>query len=251
MTVPPPSAIPISWSQIPPGSAWWIYALVVAVLALHIGGGSVAILTGYGAAFVRKGAELHRKLGKVFVVAMLLMAAFGTALSVPIHQPGNIGGGILAAYLVITGWMTIRQKPATVGGFEKTIVLLPLGVSVLFLAWGIQSTLNGGKLYGYASVLYYTFSGLAALFAVLDVRAIMRGGVSGMQRIRRHLWRMCVGLFFAAGSFFLGQQKVMPQFMHGSPVLYLLALAPLGIMIYWLFRTRRKGKQVPVLAGVA
>ncbi|MBV9570871.1 MAG: hypothetical protein JO056_06500 [Alphaproteobacteria bacterium] len=247
----PPSAIPISWSHIPPGSAWWMYAIVVAVLAFHIGGGSVAIVSGYGAVLMRKGAELHRKLGKVFVIAMLVMAAFGTVLSVEINQPGNIGGGILAAYLVLTGVMTIRQKPATVGRFEKAIVLLPLGVSALFLAWGIQSTRNGGALNGFGSPLYYTFSGLAALFAALDMRMILSGGVSGIQRIRRHLWRMCVGLFFASGSFFLGQQKVMPKIMHGSPVLWVLALAPLGFMIYWLIRTRRKGKQLPALAGIA
>jgi hypothetical protein len=51
---------------------------------------------------------------------------------------------------------------------------------------------------------------------------------------------MCAGLFFAAASFFLGQQKVMPQFMHGSPVLWVLGLAPLGFMIFWLIRVRRR-----------
>jgi hypothetical protein len=49
---------------------------------------------------------------------------------------------------------------------------------------------------------------------------------------------MCFALFFAAASFFLGQQKVMPTFMHGSPLLFIPAFAPLGLMIYWLIRTR-------------
>jgi len=48
----------------------------------------------------------------------------------------------------------------------------------------------------------------------------------------------CFALFFAAASFFLGQQKVMPAFMHGSPLLYIPALAPLALMIYWLVRVR-------------
>jgi hypothetical protein len=33
---------------------------------------------------------------------------------------------------------------------------------------------------------------------------LLRGGVVGTQRVARHLWRMCFGLFIAAGSFFLG-----------------------------------------------
>ena len=67
---------------------------------------------------------------------------------------------------------------------------------------------------------------------------ILRGGVSGGQRIARHLWRTCFALFFAASSFFLGQQKVMPVFMHGSPILFLPEIAILGLMIFWLFRVR-------------
>jgi hypothetical protein len=188
----------------------------------------------------RKGAPLHLLFGKIFVIAMLFMATFGTALSIRINQPGNIGGGILAGYLVLTGWMTVKQKPATVGPFEKLAVLLPLSVSGLFLFWGIQATANGGMLYGDRSSLYYVFGFIAALFALIDLRVILKGGVSGTQRIARHLWRMCTGLFFATGSFFLGQQKVMPMFIHGSPVLWVLALAPFGFMIFWLIRIRGK-----------
>lgn len=239
MTAAPPSAMPINISHLPAGTPWWLYAIVIAGLTLHIGGGSIAILSGYTAVLARKGSPLHVRYGKVFVVAMLVMAAFGTLLSVPIHQPGNIGGGLLSAYLVATGWMTVKRKPGTVGRFEKAAMLVPLSVSLLFLMWGVQATARGGALYGYRSPLYYTFSLIAALFVLIDLRMIWQGGVSGVQRIARHLWRMCVGLFFAAASFFLGQQKVMPAFMHGSPVLWVLGLAPLGFLIFWMVRVRR------------
>jgi len=39
-----------------------------------------------------------------------------------------------------------------------------------------------------------------------DVRMLVRGGVLGAKRIARHLWRMCFGLFIAAGSFSWGLQ---------------------------------------------
>jgi hypothetical protein len=67
---------------------------------------------------------------------------------------------------------------------------------------------------------------------------LTRGGIAGRPRIMRHLWRMCFGLFIATGSFFLGQQQVFPAFLRGSIFLTVLAVLPLPLMIYWLFRVR-------------
>ena len=71
-----------------------------------------------------------------------------------------------------------------------------------------------------------------------DWRFIVRGRLSPTQRISRHLWRMCFALFIATGSFFLGQQKVMPLAVRGSPLLIVLALAPFAVMLFWLVRVR-------------
>jgi hypothetical protein len=93
------------------------------------------------------------------------------------------------------------------------------------------------------------FAAVASLAAGADLKVILRGGISGVDRVARHLWRMCAGLFIATGSFFIGQQKVMPAFMQGSPVLLVLGIAPLVVMIYWLIKNRRtntpKGALVP------
>jgi len=49
---------------------------------------------------------------------------------------------------------------------------------------------------------------------------------------------MCFAFFIATGSFFLGQQKVMPHAVRGSPVLFVLAFAPFAVMLFWLVRIR-------------
>jgi hypothetical protein len=49
---------------------------------------------------------------------------------------------------------------------------------------------------------------------------------------------MCLGLFIATGSFFLGQQKIMPVWMQGSPVLLALGFSPLILLAFWLIRIR-------------
>lgn len=75
------------------------------------------------------------------------------------------------------------------------------------------------------------------LAAAGDVRMLVRGGVFGRQRIARHLWRMCFGLFIATGSF-LAQRRVMV--FLGGPKIMLLAPLPLILMIFWLVRVRFK-----------
>jgi hypothetical protein len=81
--------------------------------------------------------------------------------------------------------------------------------------------------------------GSVAVLAVTgDVRMLMRRGISGTQRIARHLWRMCFALFIAASSIFLARQHVFPALLRKTGVLVLLSFLPLILMIFWLIRVR-------------
>jgi len=88
--------------------------------------------------------------------------------------------------------------------------------------------------------MHFLLGSLALLAAGGDARMLVRGGVFGRQRVARHLWRMCFGLFVATGSFFLGQQQVFPVFLRGTKILFLVAILPLTLMIFWLIRVRLK-----------
>jgi len=64
----------------------------------------------------------------------------------------------------------------------------------------------------------------------------------GVQRVVRHLWRMCFGLFIATGSFFLGQgDKVFPEFVLKTNVFSIPAILPLILLIVWIIRVRFTG----------
>lgn len=65
---------------------------------------------------------------------------------------------------------------------------------------------------------------------------ILRGGLHGVQRIARHLWRMCVALLIAMFSFFLGQQQLLPESVRGSFWPFVPEILVLGLMIFWLCR---------------
>ena len=217
-------------------------------LVLHVSAGCLAILAGFAAVSVRKGGRLHRRFGVVFAGAMLVMATFATYLSI-LRQPATIPGGILAAYLAATAWMTVRRSAATVGRFEPVAMVVALACAVAEFAFGaLASSSPNGHFLGYPAGIFYFVGAIAALAAIGDARMIRAGGVVGTRRITRHLWRMCFALFLAAGSFFLGQQKVMPAFVRGSPVLVVLGLAPLAFMLFWWLRIRLTGTVKPTNA---
>ena len=214
------------------------------LIYVHITAGITAIVAGFVAVTVKKGGRVHRAAGIVFVLAMVVLAVMATYLAISLlgklpGQSGNVAAGVLVPYLVATAWMTVRRKEGTIGLFEKVAPLIALGVAATFLFWGVRATMSPkGALDGYGAVFYYVFAGLGVLFAALDTKVILQGGISGAPRIARHVWRMCFAFFFATGSFFIGQQKVMPVWMHGAWYLFVLGLAPLAFMVFWLIRVR-------------
>ena len=170
---------------------------------------------------------------------MLLMALMGISLAMHVTQQGSVMGGAFALYLVVTAWMTVKRPQGKTGAFEICAMLLGFAVAAMGASFGIQAAASAtGELDGVAPPMFYVFGSLAAFGAALDLKVVLRGGVAGLAHIARHIWRMCASLFIATGSFFLGQQKVMPVYMHGSPVLLALALAPLVVMTFWLVRVR-------------
>lgn len=106
------------------------------ILLVHIAGGSVGLLSGTAAIIFRKGSRRHALAGRVFVVAMLIMACFAVYLAVVKHQPSNFGGGVFTFYLIITAWLTARRRDRQTGWFDGILLLLPL-------ALGLNSWTNG------------------------------------------------------------------------------------------------------------
>lgn len=239
--------------QVPPGSPWWMHAAAATLLFLHIAGGAVAIVSGFVALVTRKGGQTHRVAGLVFCVSMTIMASIGAAVSpfLPIPQRANVMAGILTLYLVISGWLAVRQKTLVVGRLEIVGLVVALATATTGVVWAVQASYTkSGTLDGSPPQAFYVFIFLGTLSAVGDLRLVMKGRLSGVPRLARHLWRMCAALFIASGSFFLGQQKVMPVWMRGSPLLLVPTFAPLVWMLVWMVRIRLTNGVIPKLRVV-
>jgi hypothetical protein len=210
------------------------------LLVLHISAGIVGILAGTAAMFFRKGSPRHALAGQVFVIAMLTMASSAVYLAILKHQIGNILGGAFTFYLVATAWLAAKRRDGGIGTFGWIALLIPLAVAAANAFYGVQKTLSPmPSPDGVPAGMNFFMGSVCLLAAAGDVRMLVRGGVFGAERIARHLWRMCFGLFVASGSFFLGQgSKVFPTFIVKSGMLIIPAVLPLFLLIFWLILVR-------------
>jgi len=204
------------------------------LLILHILGGTIGLLSGTFAIAVRKGSRLHRASGNVFTIAMLTLASSGLCLAILKSQHGNIIGSIVTFYMITTAWLAGRRRK--LDRYDWAALLVGLGGAAAVITLGVQTLHHPDK--NAPAGMCFFFGVVLLLAAAGDIRMLTRGGIAGRQRITRHLWRMCFGLFIATGSFFLGQQQVFPAFLRGSIFLTVLAVLPFPLMIYWLFRVR-------------
>jgi len=226
-------------------SSWLVQAGAATILVLHIAGGTVGIVSGMAALAVRKGRRLHVLAGRVFFVSMLVMASIG-ALVAPFLAARDGSpkwfdsiAGFFTFYLVATGWMTVRRKAGTIGHFEAAAFVYAATLAAMTILLGIQAASRpGAAAGGMVASAYYGLGTIIAVAAALDLKVILGGGIAGPSRLARHLWRMCLACFVAVGSFFLGQQRVMPEVIQGSPWLQIPPLIPLAMMVFWLLRLR-------------
>lgn len=222
-------------------------ALTMLAYVLHIGAGTVGLVSGTIAIFARKGAYLHRTAGTVFFVSMLVMATFAVFLAVAIPgQIVNLFIGTFVFYLVATAWLTVRRREGTTGLSEKIALLVilclcaPFAVLSVQLAMGLAPFFKSAvPLKGPVLIALYSFTFVIAIAVIADARVVLAGGISGAPRIARHLWRMCLGLTLAAGSAFTnGLPRLLPGPMHVTPIFFLPQFVPLVLLVFWMIRVR-------------
>lgn len=204
------------------------------IMWIHIGGGLAALLAGAAAAAARKGGRVHAGAGAGFAVSMLVLGVSALILG-PFREPTPESPipGILVCYFVLTAWVAARRRDGTTGRFEMAACAAALGTGALMM-WGAFTGATTPA--GPGPVFVFAF--ICLLAGLLDLNIVLRGRMTPVQRLSRHLWRMSFAFFIATGSFFLGQQDVLPKAVRGSPILFVLAFAPFALMLFWLVRLR-------------
>jgi hypothetical protein len=207
---------------------------VQAILPIHIAAGTLSVLAGTAALIFRKGKRAHRTAGSVFVISMTVMAVTAAVLG---KNVGNFVAGGLTIYMVATAWVTARRRDNEAGLVEIAAFLAALACalagfySAYLYATGAKEPENPFIIFANLFV-----SSAIALAALGDLSVVLRRGISGAQRIARHLWRMCFGLLIAVGSFAAQGVGALPAAIPGPALLLASMLLVLVAMSYWLVR---------------
>jgi hypothetical protein len=237
-----------------PGDPAWMHLGANTLLWAHITGGAIGMITGVVALAARKGQRVHRAAGSVFFMAMFMAYAIGAGVApfLDTGQRPNFIAGIMALYLLVSGTVAARRRDARAGVPEIIGLITALSITaagLILMRMGAASpsgTVDGSPPQAF---LLFTISG--AFAAAGELNFLVRGHLSNVARIARHLWRMCLSLFIASGSFFLGQQQVFPAELQGSALLSVLAVAPLPVMLFWLAKVRFDDWRRARAAGMA
>ena len=223
--------------QVSPESSELVRAAADLILGAHIASGGIGLLSGAAALLAPKGGPLHRWSGITFVLCMLVMSGIGAIVAPILPQRSSVVPGLLTFYLVSTGWMSIKRQGPPIGLLNVIALTFALGAATLGATYGVMAEANPeGLLDGDDPATFYTFAAMAAAAAALDVKVMLGASLDRPQLLRRHLWRMGAALLIAVASFFLGQQRVLPQALRGSPMLAVPELLVVSLTAFWWWR---------------
>ncbi len=219
--------------------------MLVMLLPVHIVAGGLAIIFGGVALAASKGATLHRRIGMLFVYAMLTMGISGSILALRQSLTNaNVLGGFMSAYFVITALTTVRPVSAWTRWLNAVALLAVIALSLIEIGLGLKAlasphrTINGVPFF-----MLFFLATVTTLAAAGDLRVMRSGALRGGPRLARHLWRMCFALFIAAGSFFSIRErvaKILPE-PFTTPMMRALPVALVfAAMFYWLWRVRTR-----------
>jgi peptidoglycan/LPS O-acetylase OafA/YrhL len=170
----------------------------------------------------------------VFVYAMLVMSVSGAVMAALKPERVSVIAGLLTFYLVVTGLLTVRRHGQGFNWMDTGAMLFGLAVGITGFIFGVGGFSR--EIDGPPPAIAIVFGAVALLAAFGDVRMLLARGVPWSQRIARHLWRMCLALWIAAASFFLGQADEFPESLRIMPLLCSPVLLVMLLMFYWLVR---------------
>lgn len=165
----------------------------IIVWAIHTPAGTIGIIASIVILFTRKSTPFHRKMGRWFTASMLIMLTSAFVAALLKNSTGDMMLSAVITYTVFTAWLTTHHKKDETGVLEYVALtwIIAIGIAALFLHTGWLLETGIPNLYPFWAI----FAGLCAFG---DIRNIRKGGLTGTQRIIRHVWRLGFSLLWAA-----------------------------------------------------
>lgn len=204
------------------------------LLIVHVICGGISLLLGLGILIQRKGSRLHRLVGTIYFITMLLAAFAALPMSYIKNNYFLFTIAVLTAYMVITGRSYIRKRKnpkATAFDWLMTVIIVLAGLS--FMSFGIYQ-LSKENVFG---TVYVCFSFAALFFGWQDVRNFLNKSPITNFWLTTHLQRMVGSYIASVTAFLVVNNRILPGVV--AWLLPSVMLIPLILKWTWRYRATR------------
>jgi hypothetical protein len=142
----------------------------------------------------------------------------------------------------------LHRRAGTGSQFERfalagvLCLCAPLAILSRQLAMGMPPIFKSADPFGGpVLVAIDSFTSILVVAVIGDAWVVLAGPLSGVPRISRHLWRLCLGLALAAVSGFTkGFARRLPGPYHVPPAFFLPQFLPSGLPAFRMIRVRSR-----------
>ncbi len=197
------------------------------VLLLHVAAGSVALVTAALSIVTAKGQPLHRKVGTVYVFAMVVVSLTAWIVAVARPNPFLFLIASFSGALTLIGWRIATHRTGAVDRIDRGAAAFATVTGILMILYGAWMVLGGAQI----GIALAVFGVISVQSGVQSLGDLASGGLRGRVRIARHLQRM-LGATIATTTAVLVQQVAPRLESIGAPepLLVLAWLAPTIIL---------------------
>ncbi|MEQ9465446.1 MAG: hypothetical protein RJQ10_17425 [Haliea sp.] len=182
------------------------------LLLLHIAAGFVALASGYLAALIKISGLAHRWhviAGRLFFAAMVVIFCTAIPVSLATQNHFLLLIAIFSFYLALSGWSYARNRSGEPSLTDWGRAAGMVAVAIVMAGFGAFLLSRGNS----NGITMLVFAGIGGGLGYRDLRIIRSGGVSGVERIGRHLTMMLAGTIATTTAFLVVNVDFEPAYI--------------------------------------
>lgn len=193
------------------------------MLAAHIAAGSVMLPSGLVAILARKANKYHRRAGKIYLYAAIMVALTGFAVAIQKTNYFLIAVSPFVLYMVLTGYRSLYLKTLYKEKKAETIdwILIAFAAitSVSLISFGAWSWLHNSR----GGIVPLVFGIICSRFTYRDIEKFTKGPADAKHWLYNHIAGMA-GSYIAGTTAFLAVNAPLLT-KHFSLVVWLMPTA--------------------------
>lgn len=180
------------------------------LLIIHIAGGSLSLLLGLYILLTKKGNAIHKKIGKIYLYAMLINSIVAIPLSYMHPNYFLFLVSIFTIYMLLTGVRYLDKKKSTdVKTTDWILTIVMLLFALAFIGFGIFNISKAN----YFGIVFIVFGSIGLLFSYQDNQNFKGKSTIKNYFLTTHIQRMTGSYIATTTAFLVVNNKLLPDIL--------------------------------------